>query len=174
METEEVKKTDVRYVRSGNGELVVVVPVDITDQDKTVTFHHLISKEEEEQEEDPYLQPGWPCEVDRGDGVFSLKYYNETIDKNTHCFVAIKDNVGKVHWEGSDVYTRSYRPIGTEWDFAPGWADKLKITVDGECIFKEVDDVIDEWHTHIKTVLPPEYYGQTISRPEWAYRREDE
>ena len=105
---------------------------------------------------DPYLQPGWPCEVWDEWGVdCHLRYYS------MGGFVKKFSSIGEI----AGMEFSNYRPIGTEWDFAPEWADRLVIETFGKIRF--YGDMMAQ-PTGIDTVLPEMYHGQTIPRPEWA------
>jgi len=118
-----------------------------------------LEKEEESQSDpypDPYLQPGCPCEV-----------WNSTDDRVIRRFSYMREEIGFFYdttKNGRPNGWHHYRPIGTEWDFAPDWADTAEISKYGQIAWTKIMCP----QTLIKTVLPKEYWNTTIPRPEWA------
>jgi len=110
---------------------------------------------------DPYLQPGWPCELKL---IASPKKWVGYWDGEAFCRYHDLTHNEEHRWK---LGHHHYRPIGTEWDFAPEWAVSVYSTdIPGNTcwIYRAgEEDTVD-----IKTVLPAEYYGQTIQRPIWA------
>jgi hypothetical protein len=108
---------------------------------------------------DPYLQPGWPCEVWWGSGK-TLRYYN----KNKK-FVGDSGVLGK----DAGMAWLKYKPIGTEWDFIHADIDEVVMRYWDN----EFDKLSFSWNRrgytmNLHSVLPKEYEGQIIQRPEWA------
>lgn len=120
----------------------------------------------------PYLQHGWPCEVWEGDarGCFA-----KNLIRRFNCFDEKPWFFNEPEHIGNGITFDHYRPIGTEWDFLTEEVEKIKIMDCGEKgIFKPAGYIqyaqteFTVEHPNIKTVLPKEYYGQTIQRPSWA------
>ncbi len=126
-------------------------------------WEELVSRRAQEQP-DPYLQPGWPCEVwDAGLCGKRLCYYvGEAIGEKM--FVLYRNSLT----EGApgNPYT-NYRPIGTEWDFAPKHAHVIQIDELGYAAFFDESGIF-RFQQSLQTVLPEKYHGMTIRRPEWA------
>jgi len=128
---------------------------------------------------DPYLQPGQICEVwDDGPpnegsvAIKHLQYFAEISYGRLRFFTDHKDgNKGIYQWE-------HYRPIGTEWDHAKEDVDRINIGSNGCFTWRGTMTTYHSFggemkhetilEAKMKTILPKEYYGQTIQRPEWA------
>jgi hypothetical protein len=60
---------------------------------------------------DPYLIPGWPCEI-TWNRIKFLKYFLE-IENGKRLVFASERN------KSCGFVFKNYRPVGTEWDYAP-------------------------------------------------------
>jgi hypothetical protein len=120
-----------------------------------------LGKDDTCHNDDPYLQPDWPCEVwDWKRSRSILRFYLRNSDDGTPEFQEIRGGLfSRSNWN-------NYYPLGTEWDFAPKWADRLVIEPLGSVTF--YGGMIESQTVRVKTVLPEEYWGKTIPRPEWA------
>jgi len=88
---------------------------------------------------DLYLKPGAPCEVwDDSREAFALLLYFNYEESGNLRFVNIPNKVGK---PGGYIF-HNYRPIGTEWGYAPKWAGYSTVDADGSIIFWDFADII--------------------------------
>ena len=139
-----------------DGKRILVIPDELN-------IHSIVDEIKIEPKKDPYLQPGWPCEV-WDDGIYTkhLRYFVRPTDSGRW----FAESVSGLTCMNSMEYD-NYRPIGTEWDFAPDKADYIVIGQNGNAEFMSNGPYCCNSGL-IKTVLPKEYYGQTMHRPEWA------
>jgi len=76
---------------------------------------------------DPYLIPGQVCEVLDNDNI---KYYMDFRDYRIITGIKMP-TFEDIKYYNMILSTDRYRPIGTEWDFAPDWAVCSTIYKDG-------------------------------------------
>jgi hypothetical protein len=152
------------YEEVSNEVVRALIEAEYVDQITDRVWKALKDRQEQEGTTDPYLQPGWPCEVwdnnRAGETVYVLRYYTGVSDSELR-FSEWNDGCA----DGANTWDY-YRPIGTEWDFAPEWADRLVIEPFGSVTF--YGGMTESQTVRIKTVLPEEYWGKTIPRPKWA------
>jgi hypothetical protein len=117
---------------------------------------------DEKETTDPYLQPGWPCEVwddnRAGDPSHVLRYYTGVSDSELR-FSEWNDRCANIAntWD-------HYRPIGTEVDFIEDGVEFYEITANGYAFWYSPDGTCRT----IKSVLPAEHWGRRFAVPEWA------
>lgn len=94
---------------------------------------------------DPYLKPGTPCEVWDNNSSKKLLYFSLYYTDGKPRFLISKINLEN----GVHRLYDNYRPLNTEWDYAPDWAVCSTVDEDGGIRFWAQDDDIlqieNEW-----------------------------
>lgn len=92
------------------------------------------------KEKDPYLIPGQPCEISGEGGKFLRYFLDWWYGDNEHKLDSpmprfyVDYHLNKKTHIGIDIYY-DYRPIGTEWDFAPDWAEYIVVEKRGRVYY---------------------------------------
>lgn len=103
---------------------------------------------------DPYLMKGMPCEVwDNRDAYIELSYFYAYDNAGFPTFIEqyYKKMIDRTC---PNIGYKYYRPIGTEWDFAPPWAVCSTIDQKGYFNFWRSEHVITNvWGTYESNFL---------------------
>lgn len=116
---------------------------------------------------DPYLIPGQICEVwNDSNQYIDLGYFIKEED-GTFLFSSNKHN-GVPDISSSFLSSGYYKPIGTEWDYAPDWAVCSTVDSRGHLKFWNTKDIVP---LTIKTkgLYPKEIWAATGNKHENMY-----
>lgn len=103
---------------------------------------------------DPYLIPGQLCEVWNNENYWAYYFYKYDCSERE---IFLKFKMQNYYDGLPGLYFDNYRPIGTEWDFAPGWAICSTVDKNGTIVFWDTNELypaetggifyINSWHS---------------------------